>query len=442
MAGLPSFQLDPIRDRAGVDRFLEHLTRFGVKLGLDTIRRLLSALGNPHETYPVVHIAGTNGKGSTCAMIDTLLASAGLTVGRYTSPHLIDFSERITVAGHPVGDAALVRHADALRAVISGADGAPTFFEAATAIAFRHFADPDGRGVPVDAAVVEVGMGGRFDATNQVMPKVCVITNVGLEHTEYLGDTVAAVAFEKAGIIKPGIPVVTGADGDALKVIAGRAEEVGAPLYVLGRDFDICGAERGGEPFSYRGIRTNYGDLSCGLLGAHQRRNAALALAAVELFFPKGVAADAHRVKAALAGVRHPGRLEQVDGTPPVWLDCAHNSAGARALSDSLRELGDEPLWLVLGVLADKDFSAILVSLAPLAQALVLTAPRHPRRGDLAAQAEAAARHACSVTVEPDVARAVDLAMEEAGAANGRVVVAGSVFTVGEARGHLLGNRR
>jgi dihydrofolate synthase/folylpolyglutamate synthase len=423
--------------RADVDAYLTHLTRFGVKLGLDTIARLLAALGDPQEAFPSIHVAGTNGKGSTVAMLDALLGALGLRVGRYTSPHLSDFSERITVGGRPVGDPDLVRLTAAVVAAARGFDPPPTFFEAATALAFARFGGFGGRrpgGLrPVDAAVVEVGMGGRFDATNVLTPRVSVITNVSLEHTAHLGSTVAAVAGEKAGIVKPGVPVVTGAGGEALDVVRRRAAELGAPLYVLGEDFALAG--RG--PYTYRGLSARYEGLAPGLAGPHQVANAALALAALELFRAEEGPAPADAVRRALAGVRWPGRLETVGERPWVVLDCAHNAAAAGVLARHLAVTAPEaPLWLVLGVLGDRDFAAFLEPLAPLAHRLFLAAPDSPRRGDPHAQAAVAARLGLAARTFDTVAGAVDAAVGEA-APDGRVCVAGSIYTVGEARAHL-----
>jgi len=418
---------DRVRSRADVDAFLAHLTLFGTKLGLDTPRRLLAALGDPQKTFPAAHVAGTNGKGSTCVLLDAVLAAAGLGVGRYTSPHLEDFSERVAVAGHPISNADLVREAARVHGAAAGMDPPPTFFEAATAIAFLHFAD-----AAVDAAVVEVGMGGRLDATNVLTPRVSVITNVDLEHTKYLGATVAEVAGEKAGIVKPGVPVVTAARGEALDVVRATAARRGAPLRVLGEDFTVTD----GEPFRYKGPGGTLDGLALGLAGPHQRENAALALAAAEIFLG-GRLPDEIAVRRALADARWPGRLESVAAAAPVLLDCAHNGPAARALARHLANGPGGPLWLVLGVLADKDFDAIASALCPLAARVLVTAPDTPRRGDLAEQARIARNHAPDVAAVPGVAAAVDRAVREAAAAGGPVVVTGSIYTVGEARSHL-----
>jgi len=423
-----------IADRDQVDAYLGHLTQFGIKLGLDTVRALLAAVDAPQDRFPVVHVAGSNGKGSTVAMLDRLFCAYGLTVGRYTSPHLQDFSERICVNGQPIADVDLVRHTDTLAKVAASFDPPPTFFEAGTALALMQFANPGKSLPPVDVALMEVGLGGRLDATNVLTPRVCIITNVTLEHTDHLGATIEQVATEKAGIIKAGIPVVTAATGLALSVIRRRAEQVGAPLYMLGQDFAITQGER----FSYQGIRTNYNGLKLGLAGDHQRSNAALALAALELYFPLGVAMAAHQVAATLAEANWPGRLEIAHHDPPVVLDCAHNPAGAEALGQYLKSTPHTgPLWLVLGVLADKNFSELLVPLAPHAAHLLLTAPHSERADDPQTQAQTATKLHRDVQVVRGVGAALAQAMAAAKAAGGWVCLAGSVYTVGEARTYL-----
>ncbi len=435
MGSAPTPQPETIRSRADVDALLNRLTRFGIKLGLDIPVHLLAELGNPQSAYPSIHVGGSNGKGSTVLLADALLSGMGLTVGRYTSPHLVDLSERITISGVPIADRELIHWAGKVAALAAGMEAPSTFFEAVTAMALAHFAGRDGR-PPVDVAVVEVGMGGRLDATNVITPKVSVITNISLEHTEYLGGTIMQVAAEKAGIIKSGVPVVTGASGPALSIIRERAQEVGAPLYVLGSDFDVVG----GEIFSYHGIRTNYAGLSLGLAGAYQRANAALALAATELFFPKGVSVAESVVTTTLADARWPGRLEVARNTPRVVLDAAHNAAAARALAgylDSRRQ--DGPLHLVLGVLADKDLDEISARLMRFAEQVIITAPQSPRSADPAAQAEEISGRHPRISAVPKVTDAVDTAIRDAQADGGWVLVAGSIYTVGEARSHLLG---
>ncbi len=419
--------------RGDVDRLLHRLTRFGVKLGLERITELLARQGNPHNRYPTVHVAGTNGKGSTACFLSALFSATGQVCGRYTSPHLHDFSERICIDGVPISDeelAALTRSVlgDALDRADPDAP-LPTFFEAATALALTHFANRK-----VDMAIIEVGLGGRLDATNVVQPQVTVITPVALDHSQQLGNSVAQVAGEKAGIIKAGVPVVTGATDEALTMIKARAAALGCPLYVLGQDFEVVGE----GPFSYHGIRTNYHDLVSGLPGTHQRHNAALALAAAELCFPKGVSLPAELVQQALLGAVWPGRLEQVQDSPPVVLDCAHNPDAARTLADYL-STGPHPgpLWLVLGVLQDKDFDGVVAPLAPLASRLVLTAPACDRQGKLAEQQQIASQYG-PVQVANTVAEALALALDGARTDHGWVVVAGSLYTVGEARALLL----
>jgi len=454
VTGTPATQPATFRVRADVDAYLERLTRFGIKLGLDTISSLLAKLGNPQRNYPSIHIAGTNGKGSTAAFLDALLLGFGQRTGRYTSPHLEDFRERICVAGEPISDADLLRVAERVARVVPMFPEAPppTFFEVTTAMAMDHFAHLPTGGTtvlagkpvggpaggpenPVDVAVVETGLGGRLDATNVLVPRVCIVTGVSLEHTEHLGRDLASIAEEKAGILKPGIPVVTAASGVALEVIRRRAAQVDAPLYVHGADFGLMGD---GDSLHWRGLRTNYTGLTLGLAGAHQRTNAALALAALELYLPAGVAMAEGAVRRALRHTHWPGRLEMIGDAPPLLLDAAHNPEAAHALAAFLASWqGDRPLWLVLGVLADKDFESLLAPLAEHISHLVLTAPDTPRRGDLQAQAEVARPLCPDVMAVPQVGDAVSRAVAAAREAGGRVCVTGSIYTLGEARAAL-----
>ncbi len=287
----------------------------GVDLKLERVRRAAAALGHPERTAPTLHVAGTNGKGSTCAMLAAMLTAGGRRVGLYTSPHLVSFRERITIAGTPIGEAAVVDGVQRIRDVL-GARFDLTSFEVMTLLAWDAFA-----AAGVDVIVLEVGLGGRLDATNVVTPAVAVVTNVGIDHEAYLGTDLAGIAAEKAGIIKPGVPVVSGATGVAADVVAARAGELASPLDVLDRDFTLTPAPDGG--LVYRSARGAIGGLRVALAGDHQRANAALAVRALErapeLLPP--VAA----IAAGLAGVRWPGRLQVVCREPLVLLDGAQS---------------------------------------------------------------------------------------------------------------------
>ncbi|MBI2369911.1 MAG: bifunctional folylpolyglutamate synthase/dihydrofolate synthase [Deltaproteobacteria bacterium] len=414
--------------------YLYGLQRFGIKLGLHNIARLLEALDNPHRALTVLHIGGTNGKGSTAAMAGAILRAAGLHVGLYTSPHLTAFTERIQVDHRPIPEAQAVALADAVRAAAEREEALrPTFFEFTTAMALVHFARER-----VDVAVLEVGLGGRLDATNVVRPAAAIITNVGLDHLQYLGKTVEEIAREKAGIIKPGVPVLTGArPHQGLEVIEETCAERGAPLSVLG---DAIAAEPAGSGrFHYRSRSWTLRDLELNLRGRHQVWNAALAVAGVECLAQEGLPVSDAAVRQGLREVIWPGRLEVLRQRPTVLLDGAHNPDGAEALRCSLREeFRYHRLLLVIGILEDKDIPGILGVLAPLSDELWLCRARAARAADLELLREHAAPLARRLTCCPTVPDALRQALARAGPAD-LICVTGSLYVVGEARAWLLG---
>jgi dihydrofolate synthase / folylpolyglutamate synthase len=401
------------------------LRRLGVKLELERMEAALHAVGDPHRDLAFVHLAGTNGKGSTAAFLDAMLLAAGYRSALFTSPHLSRFTERIRLAGAEIDPADVVRlEAEARRHV----DVSLTFFEEVTLLALMHF-----REQRAEVVVLETGLGGRFDATNVVLPEVAVVTGIALEHTEYLGDTLGAIAFEKAGIIKAGRPVVaTAPAGEPLEVIAREAARRPSPLYLLGRDFDLV---PDGDMLRFHGLGAD--DLRVpapGLRGPHQRGNAALALAAAELLARRGFALPAAARALGVARCRWPGRLEELSREPRIWVDAAHNPAGAEALARALAEVPHRRLTLCLGVLGDKDAAGLLAPLLPLAQRVITVAPRSARAlpaAELAALAPGA---------EPAEGLAAALEQARAGmGADDLCVVTGSIFLVGEARELLLG---
>ncbi|MFZ1672240.1 MAG: folylpolyglutamate synthase/dihydrofolate synthase family protein, partial [Nitrospira sp.] len=286
-------------------QFLYGLQQHGIKLGLETIRVLLTRVGEPHRRYPVLHIGGTNGKGSTAAMTAAILQAAGYRVGLYTSPHLIDFRERIRINGVMIPEDTVSRLVETLRGA-AAPDLAPTFFEFTTALAFQYFAD-----CQVDVAVLEVGLGGRFDATNVVDPLACAITTIGLDHEAYLGSTLEAIAFEKAGIVKPAVPVVLGRiESSTRRVIEQRAWEVAAPVYVVDCEFSCDGPST--ADCRYVGGSSHYDHLSCPLKGRFQLDNLACALALIELARERGLAVSETAVRSGLQHVAWEGRLEMI----------------------------------------------------------------------------------------------------------------------------------
>jgi len=407
---------------------LYRLRRFGIKLGLDVIGRILDHLGNPEQHYPCIHIAGTNGKGSVAATLSSVISAAGYRVGRYTSPHLVRFNERIAIDGHPVDDRQIVTAYEAVAAAPAG-DREPTFFEFATAMALYTFARQQ-----VDWAVIETGMGGRLDATNIIRPRVSIITNISLEHRAYLGSTLAAIAAEKAGIIKNAVPVVTGAtQAAALASIREAAARQQAPLLRLGTDFRI--RRKASGRFDFFGRRHQWRDLELSLIGPHQYTNAALALAACEVVAPEAPRLeDPAVVSDGLQKTRWPGRLEIVRQNPQVVLDGAHNLAAARNLARYLAsQPQDHPLTLVVGILDDKPYRAMLDALLPCFQKVICTRPRIDRALPPERLAEAARGKVATVMIRPTVAAAVATAIAAAGA-DETICVAGSLYVVGEAK--------
>jgi len=416
--------------------YLFGLSNVGIKLGLRRIRVLLEALGSPDRRMRTVLVAGTNGKGSVAAMIHAGLEAAGLRTGRYTSPHILDFEERIVVGARPIPRDEVARIATRLRALVrtlvdSGRlESHPTYFELVTAMALVHFVDQG-----VDAAVLEVGLGGRFDATNATEPEVSVITRVALDHTRFLGDTLRQVAFEKAGIIRPRRPVISSCrSGETLDVIREVALRCGADLRVAEeqcRRHSVRPLSGGGYRFDLETPAAGYRDLELPLCGEHQLENAEAAVLALEALAERGLPLDQHRIREGLARVSWPGRLELVPGTPPLLFDCAHNPDGARSLAGYLEREVDLPVTLLFGVMGDKNVEEMTSLLFPRALRVVITRPNYNRSIEPAEAARIGGRFAAELHLEPDPVRALPLARRLAGP-GGLVVVAGSIFLVSD----------
>jgi dihydrofolate synthase/folylpolyglutamate synthase len=416
------------------------LETFGIKLGLENISRLCASLGHPEQAFTSIHVAGTNGKGSVAAMVHAGLVAAGVRAGRFISPHLVDLSERFVIGSDRVSAGDLERavddvldRADALRT--SGTLAVhPTFFEATTAVAFELF-----RRAQVEIAVIEVGLGGRFDSTNVVRAPIGAITSVGFDHQDLLGDTLEAIAFEKAGIIKPGMTVVTGALPDeARAVITAVARERQAQLVEAANGAGVEGELRDG-----RGTVTmvtpegRYGPITLALRGEHQIRNALVAVRLLEALRRTGVRVPGEAIERGLTEVDWPGRLEliQVQEGPQVLLDAAHNVDGAAALAAYLGRWHPERPTLVIGVMRDKDVAGIVGALLPMVSSVIATAADTPRAlpaRDLAARIAAAGAE-IPVRAEPDPVTAV----EDALAAGQTVCVTGSIYLVGAVRDRL-----
>jgi dihydrofolate synthase / folylpolyglutamate synthase len=416
------------------------LEQFGIKLGLGPVNTLLEALSRPDAAWPSVHVAGTNGKGSVAAMVERGLRAAGYRTGRYTSPHLHRIEERIAIDGEPVDAATFDTAARDVMALIDRllADRSlpawPTFFEATTVLAFEMF-----RRARVSAAVIEVGLGGRFDATNAVMPRVSVITPIALDHERHLGGTLSAIAFQKAGIAKRGVPLVVGALTEpARSVVAAAAAEAGAPLVSAG-DEHVTGVRlhRGRASVDLSTPAGSYRDLTLGLNGAHQVGNAVIAVRTLEVCRDHGLAIGADHIAAAVSQVHWPARLEwlRLPSERLVLIDAAHNPSGADALAAYLRSVGVAPAPVILGVMRDKDVDGVIRAIAPVASRLLATQPDSPRA--LPAQALAGRMALTSPGTPADACADPHQALAAALADSPHAVVAGSIFLVGPLRADL-----
>jgi len=416
-----------------------------IEPSLDRIRALVDLLGQPQRAYPVIHITGTNGKTSTARMTDAILRGFGLRTGRYTSPHVESLTERISLNGEPIDPERFVAAYSEVKPYLELVDRTSpdvplSYFETLTGVAYAAFAD-----APVDVAIVEVGMGGAWDATNVADGQVAVVTPVALDHAEYLGGTVEDVAGEKAGIIKPGsLAVLAQQPLEAAEVLLRRIADVEATVAREGLEFGVLSRlpAVGGQMLTLRGLGGEYDEVFLPLLGAHQAHNAACALAAAEAFLGGGRdTLDIDVVRAAFAGVTSPGRMEVVRRSPPIILDAAHNPAGARATAAAVSEsFAVTRLVGVVGVLADKDAAGILEALEPVLAEVVVTEPSSPRalQVDLLAHAAVEIFGRDRVEVAPRLDDALDtavrLAESEGDLASAGVLVTGSTVTVGDAR--------
>lgn len=409
------------------------LQRFGINLGLETISSLLSELGNPQRRFPALHVAGTNGKGSVAAITASILQAAGIRVGLYTSPHLLDFCERIRVRGTCIPEDRVVELFDRIQALPSCA-APPTFFEVATAMAFRYFAEEQ-----VEIAVLEVGLGGRFDATNVCRPVGTVITNVSFDHEKYLGSSLEAIAFEKAGILKQNVPLVMGpveqpVDG----VLQEQARQKQVRTFRFGSEFRSVSHASGA--FDFVGMHRNYVNLRCALEGEHQTVNAACALAVLEAGVMPRTRIPEWAIRQGLEQVSWPGRLERLQRRPLILCDGAHNPAAAECLKFYLQRnvQPERRLILVVGMMQDKNLPVFLNTLAPLADVVILTQINSPR-----AAAVRTLKEALPVIDRPVYERdapgaAIDLARCLA-SENDLVCITGSLFLVGHVKSLVTG---
>lgn len=419
-------------DADALDRLLAARPVTAARWGLEGIRAMLDALGRPERAFATLHVAGTNGKGSTAAFADAMLRAHGRSTGLYTSPHLVDVRERIRIDGAAPDEGALQAAAARLEPLEAAREA--TYFEVTTALAFAVFAHAG-----VEWVVVETGLGGRLDATNAIRPEVTCVTTIGLDHGDLLGDTLEKIAGEKAGIFKPGIPAVIGeTDPDVVAVLVARADEVGAPVWRAGEraEVSVVSVALEGTRFRYRSER--FGDgltLHTPMIGAHQAANAALALLSLEA---AGVPLEAEATAAGLGFTRVPGRFEVRPGAPFRILDIAHNREAVAAFLATARRVAPPRPWIaVVSILRDKPWVDMIEMLRKHMDAIILTrAPSAPasRRWDPSALARRFAADR-DVRVEPDFAAALDAADELSGA--GTVFITGSAHTVGDARQRL-----
>ena len=410
-------------------RWLYGFQKFGIKLGLDRIGHIAKELGNPQDSYKSIHVGGTNGKGSVCKFLEGILVESGYTVGVYTSPHLQRINERITINKKEIFDDELISLVEKVKPIVeemikNGEN--PTFFEVFTAIAFYYFSEKK-----VDIVIIEVGLGGRFDATNILNPLVSVITNVSLEHQNVLGKTIEKIAFEKAGIIKDSVPVVTAADGKALEVIKTQAEEKNSSVVLIKDRFKRIEKQN----FLVNGSLKDY-KVQTKLVGSFQGENIALAIGAVETLQINGMFISEGSIKKGITKTKNIGRMEIVGTNPFIILDGAHNPAGMKHLSETLKNDFDyERLILVLGILSDKNVEEMLEIIVPLADEIIVTKSQNKRAAkpsDLKDMIEEidSGKH---VFVKEEIKDAIEHAKSVAGKKD-LICICGSLFTVGEAR--------
>ncbi len=400
---------------------------------LERMEAALSLIGNPHLRLAAVHIAGTKGKGSVAAMLDSCLRAAGLKTGLYTKPHLVNLSERTRLNGGEIPARLLLDYIRRLRAIFESAGLGLTFFEFTVALMFLYFAEAG-----VDVAVIETGLGGRLDSTNVVRPFLSVITPIGFDHMEYLGYTIPAIASEKGGIIKPGVPVVIGArDPEARTTLLSIAAQRQSAVRLVERDFHFS-SHAPAHRVDYQGLGLRLDDVEIGLAGPFQHENAAIALAALETMRTQGWPISEEAIRRGMRDVDWPGRFDIVSKSPLVIIDCAHNELSVSALLESLDvELGrNVKPRLVFGCLADKDWKRMGELLGPRVRDVVLTRVKPKRPLDPQNLVPVFSRHA-PTRVEPDAMRAIDLVMNESGRED-VVLVTGSVYLVGEIYGYFL----
>lgn len=420
--------------------YLIHLTKFGINLGLGRIRALLQRVGNPEKALRVIHIGGTNGKGSTSIMVAKILEEAGFRVGLFTSPHLNDYRERMMINGEMIPKQELARLVDTLRPHLEQLiqDGVehPTEFEVSTTLAFLYFAQQK-----VDFAVIEVGLGGAIDSTNVVEPLISVITNVGMDHMDLLGKTLEEIAAVKAGILKPNSAAITAAERpEALRVIRERAKALNIPLWVVGEK--VCWNSHWSseleQEFDLSGLHGNYPRIRLSLVGAHQIKNAATAVTVCEVLQSEyGIKISREAIYEGLRKTRWPGRLEVLSLEPTVLIDGAHNVDGAHTLADALQLFKHKRLILCLGMLGDKEREKVAEILLPFADEVIITKPNSPRAGNWEYLGVLAAQKGLPVTTIESPPAAVIEGYQRLSSGD-MLCVTGSLYMISEARMALM----
>lgn len=436
--------MTPLTEYQQAVEWLFQVRRFGPERTLEPIIRLAGLLSDPQNSYRSIHITGTNGKGSTSAMIASILRAAGYHVGLFTSPHLERFTERIVVDGEEIHEEDVVRLAKLIRPLVEKLNAEPQrvhplFFDIVTAMALKYFEE-----MKVDFAVLEVGLGGRLDATNIVSPLVSVITNISLEHTQVLGDTVLKIAYEKAGIIKPCSVLITATQDDAVYALfEEKCRSINTEIHRVGGDitFRRLGGDLHSQSFEVNGLKRNY-TLKTPLLGGYQLYNAATAVGAIEALSRSNIEISEKAIAHGLAEVSWPGRLEIMQEHPLVVLDSAKDAEATRALSEAVEELPHQKLLAVVSISSDKNIAEMIQQLAVVADEFIITS--HSVMGRAAERifiGGEVTKHGLPWVSVEKVEDAVNLALAKAGN-DDMILVAGSVFVVGEARKIWKGNNK